>query len=240
MSEGMDRAEALLDVTRVQQTVIGGHLVGVRASAEDWHLIDLLRSGNEAAFVSLIDRYQSTMLRLAMIYVATQAVAEEVVQESWMAVLKGLQRFEGRSSIKTWIFHILTNCAKKRAQREGHSIPFSLLADMNVDASEPAVEPDRFRPPDSPQWPGGWVSFPVSWEDLPEERLLSQETHVCIEKAIEALPPNQREIIILRDMEGWSSEETCRYLGISDGNQRVLLHRARSKVRCALEKYFQD
>src|SRR5439155_5670390 len=107
------------------------------------------------------------------------------------------------------------------------------------DSSEPAVSPDRFLPSDH-QWSGHWVSFPSNWEEMPEERLLSQETHVCIERAIQALPPNQRQVIILRDIEGWTSEETCRFLGISESNQRVLLHRARAKVRRALEKYLDE
>jgi len=213
--------------------------VNASASANDWHLIGLLRNGDETAFVSLIDSCNSTMLRLAMVYVATRSVAEEVVQETWVAVLEGLHRFEGRSSLKTWIFRILTNRAKTRAQREGRSIPFSSLADMNLDEAESAVEPDRFRPPGA-QWAGGWKSFPATWEELPEERVLSQETRTCIEKAIATLSPNQREIIILRDMEGWSAEETSQALNISEGNQRVLLHRARSKVRGALEEYFAD
>ena len=228
MNEGVNRSENLGDVAG-----------GTTASAADWHLIGLLRSGDEAAFVSLVENYYSTMLPLAMIYVATRAVAEDVVQETWVAVLEGLHRFEGRSSLKTWIFRILTNRAKTRAQREGRSIPFSSIADMNVDDAEPAVDPDRFRP-EGAQWAGGWKSFPATWEELPEERVLSQETRGCIEKAVAALPPNQREIIILRDMEGWSSEETCQALHISEGNQRVLLHRARAKVRNALERYFAE
>lgn len=239
MNEGMNRSENLGNVTGVYQADAGGQKEGILASTDDWHLIGLLRSGDEAAFVSLIDNYYSTMLPLAMIYVATRAVAEEVVQETWVAVLEGLHRFEGRSSLKTWIFRILTNRAKTRAQREGRSIPFSSLAEMNLDNPEPAVDPDRFRPQGA-QMVGGWVSFPAPWDDLPEERILSQETRACIEKAIATLPPSQREIIILRDMEGWSAEETCQALHISEGNQRVLLHRARSKVRTALEKYFAE
>ena len=232
MGEGFHRSRDSADVTRNQPE-------GVTASADDWHLIGLLRNGDEAAFVTLIDSYHTAMLRVAMIYVTTPMVAEEVVQETWIAVLEGLRRFEGRSSLKTWIFHILINRAKKRAQREGRTIPFSSLADTLDDPDEPAVEPDRFRPPGQ-QWAGGWVAFPVRWEESPEERLLSQETYGCIEKAIEVLSPNQRAIITLRDIEGWSSEETCRFLGIAEGHQRVLLHRARSKVRGSLEKYFAE
>jgi RNA polymerase sigma-70 factor, ECF subfamily len=179
------------------------------------------------------------MLRLAAIYVTAQAVAEEVVQETWIGVLEGLNRFEGRSSLKTWMFRILTNCAKTRAQREGRSIPFSSLREVDADLSEPAVDPERFLPPDH-QWPGHWVSFPSNWNGVPEERLLSQEIRTRLEQAIAALPTNQREVIVLRDIEGWTWEEICHFLGISEVNQRVLLHRARSKVRGALKKYFEE
>lgn len=156
-----------------------------------------------------------------------------------MAVLEGLPRFEGRSSLKTWIFRILTNRAKTRAIREGRSMPFASFADVQIEDDEPAVDPDRFRPPGA-QWAGGWVSFPATWEEQPEERALTMETRAYLERAIDTLPPNQREIITLRDVEGWSSEETCSLLSISEGNQRVLLHRARAKVRNALEKYFTE
>ena len=238
MSKGTYQRETLFDVAIVQHTITGTNLAGVVASADDLYLIEQLRSGNEAAFVALIDRYANAMLRLAMAYVTAWAVAEEVVQETWLAVLEGLNRFEGRSSLKTWMFRILTNCAKTRAQREGRSIPFSTLDDSDTDHAEHAVDSDRFSPVDH-QWPGHWVSFPSNWEEMPEDRMLSQETYACINRAIEALPPNQREIITLRDIQGWKAEETCSFLGISEVNQRVLLHRARSKVRGVLEKYFE-
>jgi RNA polymerase sigma-70 factor (ECF subfamily) len=239
MSKGTTQRENLFDVAIVQQTITGTILTGVVASADDLYLIEQLRSGNEAAFEALIDRYATAMLRLAMVYVRSLAVAEEVVQETWLAVLESLCRFERRSSLKTWMFRILTNCAKTRAQREGRSIPFSSLEDFDTDHAEHAVDPDRFLPVDH-QRSGNWVSFPSNWEEMPEERLLSQETRVRIHLAIEAVPPNQREIIILRDIEGWTSEETCAFLGISEVNQRVLLHRARSKVRRVLETYFEE
>ncbi len=207
------------------------------ASQGELHLIEMLRNGNEDAFIFLIDRYRATMLRLAMIYVPEYAVAEEVVQEAWLGVLQGLNRFEGRSSLKTWIFRILTNCAKTRALRERYSIPFSSLSDPEVNFDEPAVDPDRFLPSDS-QLPGQWVSLPANWDEIPEKRLLSKETYACIVLATEALPPSQRAVITLHDIEGWASEDICNVLGISETNQRVLLHRARSKVRRALEQYF--
>src|SRR3989441_9545666 len=145
MSKGTYQRENLLDVAIVQQTITGTNLAGVVASADDLYLIEQLRSGNEAAFVALIDRYATAMLRLAMVYVSARMVAEEVVQETWLAVLEGLNRFEGRSSLKTWMFRILTNCAKTRAQREGRSVAFSSLPSIDADLNEPAVDPDRFQ-----------------------------------------------------------------------------------------------
>ena len=209
------------------------------ASEEDVRLVEALRSGNESAFVSLIDMYHSSMLRLAMIFVTSQAVAEEVVQETWIGVLHGLDRFEGRSSLKTWIFRILANRAKTRAQREGRSVPFSSLPEFTNELLEPAIEPERFQGPDQ-RWPGQWVSFPRSWDEIPEERILSQETMTRIQEAIDTLPPGQREVITLRDIEGCTSDEACNLLGVSEVNQRVLLHRARCKVRRALARYFEE
>ena len=238
MSDSTFRSDDLPGAARQPATSVGPVSETI-ASTDDWHLVELLRNGDEAAFVSLIENYHTPMLRLATVFVTRPMVAEEVVQETWMAVLEGLPRFEGRSSLKTWIFRILTNRAKTRAMREGRSIPFAAFADQPVDSDEPAVEPERFRPLGE-KWAGGWVTFPAPWEGLPEERLLSKETRACLERAIEALPATQREIITLRDIEGWSSEETCSFLGISEGNQRVLLHRARSKVRGALERYFTE
>jgi RNA polymerase sigma-70 factor (ECF subfamily) len=209
------------------------------ASAEDLRLVEALRSGNESAFVSLVNMYHSSMLRLAMIFVPSEAVAEEVVQETWMGVLHGLDRFEGRSSLKTWIFRILTNRAKTRAQREGRSVPFSSLPEFSTELHERSIESERFYGTDH-QFPGTWVSFPQSWEEIPEERILSQETMKRVQEAIDTLPIGQREVITLRDIEGCSSEEACDLLGVSEANQRVLLHRARCKVRRALERYFQE
>ncbi len=234
MSSGTYQQTKFYDMTPVRTK-----LIGVVVSTDDLFLLEQLRCGNEAAFVSLIDRYHATMLRLAMVYVKARAVAEEVVQETWVWVLEGIHRFEGRSSLKTWMFRILTNCAITRAQRESRSTPFSSLPSNDMTFAEPAVEADRFWPADQ-QWPGHWVSFPSNWHEMPEACLLSQETYVFLEQAIQTLPPNQRQIIIMRDVEGWTSEETCAFLGISEGNQRVLLHRARSKVRSMLEQYFEE
>lgn len=240
MSEGIQRPPGTTDTTSSPSTMGASLPTASVAPAEDLHLVEKLRDGNETAFVSLIDRHSASMLHLAMVYIPNRAVAEEIVQEAWIGVLQGLKRFEGRSSLKTWIFRILTNCAKTRAQREGRSVPFSSLPEFDADdSSEPSVEPDRFQGPDG-QWPGGWVSFPRSWDEIPEERLLSQETLTHVSRAIDALPPHQREVITLRDIEGWSSDEICSFLSVSEANQRVLLHRARAKVRRELEQYFEE
>ena len=237
MSQGMLQANDVVEMNPVLQITTRVKLTDFVASDDDPHLIELLRNGNEAAFVTLIDRYSDTMVRLAMFYVTAWPVAEEVVQETWMSVFEHLGHFEGRSSLKTWMFRILINCAKTWAQREGRSLPFSSRSGMSTDHAEPAIEPDRLLPVEQ-SWAGKWAS--VKRVAMPDERLLSQEKFLCLERAIEALPPNQREIIILRDIEGWTTDEICSTLGISEGNLRVLLHRARLKVRSALEKYIRE
>jgi RNA polymerase sigma-70 factor (ECF subfamily) len=203
---------------------------------DDAHLVAALRAGEEAAFAALIDRYQASLVRLAMLYVPNRAAAEDVVQETWLGVLQGIDRFEARSSLKTWLFRILVNRAKRRGAREHRSIPFSAAWHPELDPGEPAVEADRFNPAGH-QLAGHWTSRPPSWDDLPEERLVSREARARIEEIIAQLPPHQREVITLRDVEGWGSGEVCNALGISETNQRVLLHRARSKVRRAMEQY---
>ena len=201
----------------------------------DLELVDALRAGDGSAFMRLVERLQPQMLRIARMYVSTTAVAEEVVQEAWVGVLKGLDGFEGRSSLRTWILRILVNTAKTRGQREARSVPFSSL--WSPDAhTEPAVDPGRFLP-EGQESAGHWTVAPAGWESVPEDRLLSQETLVRVGEAIDTLPPNQREVIRMRDVLGWSSAEVCNALEISETNQRVLLHRARAKVRRALESY---
>lgn len=209
-------------------------------SADELTLLDALRRGDESAFSLLVDRYQTALLRLALAFVSNRAIAEEVVQDTWLGVLGGLGRFEGRSSLRTWIFRILANKAKTRAQREGRTVPFSSLSDLDLELDGPSVEPDRFLPPDHAQWPGHWATPPQSWEGIPEERLLAQETRARIQDAIDALPPLQREVITLRDVEGCTAEEASHILSVTETNQRVLLHRARSRVRGALERYFEE
>jgi RNA polymerase sigma-70 factor (ECF subfamily) len=205
------------------------------ASAEDALVIEALRAGDEKAFLALVQSLNPPMLRIASVYVSSRGVAEEVVQEAWLGVLKGLPRFEGRSSLRRWIFGILTNCAKSRGVREARSTPFSEMGPQDDD--EPAVDPSRFLPADHPRWPGHWSAPPTAWA---EEQVLNKESLTVVEAAIARLPVNQREVITLRDVLGWSSEEVCESLGISEGNQRVLLHRARSKVRAVLEKHFAE
>jgi RNA polymerase sigma-70 factor (ECF subfamily) len=204
------------------------------ASLDESRLVEALRAGNEAAFRELVRMYNASLLRVARIYVPTRALAEEVVQETWLAVLEGLDRFEGRSSLKTWIFRILANRAKTRAIRERRTLPFSAFQPERV--PEPAVDPDRFRDSEDPRWPGHWAVPPTAW---PEDRLVAAETREKLAEAIEALPGTQRAVISLRDLEGWSADEVCNALELSETHQRVLLHRARSKVRKALEEYLK-
>ena len=206
------------------------------AGSAEAQLLEALRAGDEAAFTQLVREYQPSLVRVARIYVPTQAAAEEVAAETWLAVLNGLDRFEGRSSLKTWIFRILTNIAKTRGQRDGRTLPFSALEDPGR-VPEAAVDADRFLDPEHPRWPGHWAVRPEPW---PEDALVAAETQALVAEAIEALPPAQRAVISLRDVEGWSSEEVRNALELSETNQRVLLHRARSKVRRALESYLGE
>jgi RNA polymerase sigma-70 factor, ECF subfamily len=199
----------------------------------DAQLVAALRSGDETAFRELVRDWHGSLLRVAQIFVPSRSVAEEVVQETWLRVLGALDRFEGRSSLRTWVFRILVNTAKTRAQREGRVLPFSALNDPGR-IPEAAVDSDRFRPEDDERFPGGWSSPP---RELPEERLLAAETRQVIAGAIAGLPATQAAVISLRDVEGWSSEEVCNALDVTEVNQRVLLHRARANVRRALEGY---
>ncbi len=207
-----------------------------RARGGDAELIESLRAGDEAAFVELIHAHHGMLLRVAMTYVSSRAVAEEVVQETWLGVLKDLDRFEGRSSLKTWIFKIAANIARTYANRESRCFPFSSLAETEAGRPEPSVDPGRFLPPNQSRYPGHWTRGPAAWE-TPEERLLSGETRDIILEAIERLSPAQRLVVTLRDIEGWTADEACQALEVSESNQRVLLHRGRSKVRAALERH---
>jgi RNA polymerase sigma-70 factor (ECF subfamily) len=196
---------------------------------DDDELLARLRAGDEAAFMTLVDRYGPLMLRIALSHVPSRAVAEEVVQEAWLGVLQGLDRFEGRSSLKTWILRIVANRARTRGERERRSVPLSSFEAEG----EPSVDPSRFRP-ETDRYPGGWWTPPATW---PEEQVLAAETLRKIQDAIATLPPRQQEVILLRDVAGWAPEDVGAALELTDGNQRVLLHRARAKVRNELESY---
>jgi RNA polymerase sigma-70 factor, ECF subfamily len=207
---------------------------GDEAMCGEEALVMRLQAGDESAFRDLVTRHDSAMRRLARSYVQTAAAADEVVQETWLAVIRGLAKFERRSSLKTWIFRILVNRAQTRGARERRQVPFSALAPED---QEPAVDPERFLPPGHPV-AGYWSTIPNRFFELPEDRLLAAEATGLIAQAIAGLPDRQRRVIELRDVEGWESEEVCEGLGLSPENQRVLLHRARSTVRAILEEYF--
>jgi RNA polymerase sigma-70 factor (ECF subfamily) len=213
-------------------------VTGSATSLDDLELLDRLRRGEEAAFTLLVERLHGSMLRVAMVHVGNRAVAEEVAQDAWVGVLAQLDRFEGRSSLRTWVLRIVANRARTRAVRERRTLPISSLDGLE-EPGPPAVEPERFLPAGH-RWAGHWASPPRSWSDLPEERLLSAETRAEVERAVELLPPAQRAVITLRDVEQMTAAETCQLLGLTEGNQRVLLHRARFGVRRALERYLDE
>lgn len=203
-----------------------------RPVTDEERLIARLQAGDEDAFVSLVERHGQALRRMACLYVP-DAVADEVVQETWIAVLRGLDRFEGRAALRTWMIRILLNIARSRGEREHRQVPMSAF----VDGSGPStgsVDRDRFQSAGD-RFPGGWVSFPERWDEQPEARYLSSEGVDIAMNSIASLPPAQREVVSLRDVEGWSADEVSEALGITPGNQRVLLHRGRSKVRAALE-----
>ena len=196
--------------------------------------VEALRRGDEVEFRKLVREYHSTLFRLAMLYSPSRAIAEETVQETWIAVLRGLEGFAGRSLLRTWICRILVRIAQRRAGMETRSQPFSTLAEGDGFVS---VDPDRFvhEGPRAGRWQ--WVAVPDDWSHVPEDTVLSQELQEVVRQAIAQLPRVQGEVITLRDVEGWSSAEVSELLSIEDGHQRVLLHRARSRVRAALDRY---
>jgi RNA polymerase sigma-70 factor (ECF subfamily) len=201
--------------------------------ADDASLVGALSAGDQQAFAWLVDRYSGSLCRLARSFVPSEAVAEEVVQDTWTAVFTGIGGFERRSSLKTWIHSILVNVARTRGVKEHRTVPFASLQ-RELDADDPAVDPDRFQGPRD-RAPGHWAAPPPRWEHQPEDRLVGDETLALVSDAINALPENQRRVITLRDVEGWSASEVCNALDLSETNVRVLLHRARAKVRRALE-----
>jgi RNA polymerase sigma-70 factor (ECF subfamily) len=209
--------------------------IGPRSPTDDpGERLVALRGGDEAAFLDLVERYTPAMLRLARSFVSDRGTAEEVVQEAWLAVLQGLARFEGRSSLKTWVFQILINRARTRGRRDARSIPFSALAGSETEAAEPAVDPSRFLPASHPTEARHWGLPPRPWPQTPEELLLSGEVRERLAAALAELPQAQRVVLTLRDLEGWTAKEVCNVLDVSETHQRVLLHRGRSRVRRAL------
>jgi RNA polymerase sigma-70 factor (ECF subfamily) len=203
-----------------------------QALRSDEELLAALRAGDEQAFMELVDEWHSLMVRVARSHVPTLAVAEEVVQETWLGVLEGLDRFEGRSSLKTWVFRILVNRGITRGERERRTVPFSSLVSDDVGHEEPAVDPDRFL---GGAWNAPAGLAPRPWSDSPERLAIESETVGHVRAAIDELPEAQRAVIVLRDVAGFTAEEACDLLGVSNGNQRVLLHRARSGVRSRVE-----
>ncbi len=202
-------------------------------------LVAALRRGDETAFESLILRHHTALVRLARVWVRDPPAAEEVVQETWLAVVQGIHAFEGRSSLQSWIFSILANKAKRCGTRESRSHPFSAFG-ANLDfGTGPAMDPDRFFPPGH-EWAGHWVEPHLEREGSPERQMLADEVGDFILGRIDDLPPHFRGVILLRDLHGLTAEETCAMLGISDGHQRVLLHRARTKLRIALGPYLDE
>ncbi len=190
---------------------------------EEAVLLTALRAGDESAFRALVARYHAALMRLARASVASDTLAEQVVQDTWLAAIKGIAGFDGDLSLKTWIFRILLNQARTRLPSVGAS---------GDDA--PAVNPGRFVP-EGQRWAGHWSAPPVPWTDLLGERPISKDTEAVVARTIEALPRHQRQVVMLRDVEGWSAAEVCAVLGIGERNQRVLLHRGRSGVRARLE-----
>ncbi|MGZ4594292.1 MAG: RNA polymerase sigma factor [Actinomycetes bacterium] len=208
----------------------------VAMATDDEVLVGRLRAGDADAFAEVVDGWSTTMLRVARSFVSTEASAEEIVQETWLAVVRGLDGFEGRSSLRTWVFRILSNLAKTRGVREARTVPWSSIT---VDDDEPTVDPHRFRGPDE-QWPGGWTvaGLPRPWEPSPLASVMAGEIRQMLAVALQLLPDRQRTVVSLRDIHGLSSDEVCATLGISAANQRVLLHRARARLRTALEDYY--
>jgi RNA polymerase sigma-70 factor (ECF subfamily) len=194
-------------------------------------LVTALRAGDESTFAALVDGWSGWMLRLAREHVPTPGVAEEVVQETWLAVLQGLDRFRGEASLRTWVYRILLNQAKRRGVRERRTVPF---ASLTAEDSGPTVDPERFQGAAEPH-PGGWRRFPEEW---PEHVALTREVQDVVTTALTELPPRQRIVVALRDLDGHTADEVCELLDITAGNQRVLLHRGRAVVRARLERYF--
>lgn len=203
-------------------------------SPRDLDIAEALRRGDEAAFERMVLAWSTPMQRVALAYVHDEGLAADVVQETWLAVLEGIDGFEGKSSLRHWVYRILINHARTRFTKEARTVPMSSV----LPGGEPAVEPSAFLPPDDPEWPGHWAAPPARWDQHPERCAESIETLRVIEAAIRGLPEAQAQVMVMRDIAQLSSEEVSGLLALSPGNQRVLLHRARARVRRALERYF--
>lgn len=234
-----------MNVDTSQATKSTSYLIGADPTAvlrqtsaqenRDSALLARLMQGDEGAFAELVTRHHSALIRMAMGHVADREVAEEVVQDTWMAVIEGLDRFEGRSSLRTWIFGIMIHKAKDRGVREKRHVNFSSFESVD-DEGEEAVDPSRFH--QSGEWAGHWAFPPQPWDDqTPEKLLVSQQAVNALNKAIEALPKTLKDVLILRDVEGVDAKEVCEILKISETNLYVRLHRARERVRQAVETY---
>jgi RNA polymerase sigma-70 factor (ECF subfamily) len=199
----------------------------------DADLLPALRAGDAAAYEALVDRVGPMLRRLVRIHVSNPAVADEVLQEAWMGVVRGLDRFRSRSTLRTWCGRIAVNIARTRATREAREITLAGLASRSDDPGAEIPPIDRFADD------GHWVSAPSRWEDVPGARLEAAETLELVRRVLEHLPPRQREVLTLRDIEGWSGDEVCNALGLTPTNQRVLLHRARTTVRRALSDHLE-
>ena len=214
----------------------GGHT----APQEDEEtLVQQLRAGEEAAFVTLLERHHAPLLRFLRNYLPTAELADDIAQETWLAVLTGIDRFEARSSLRTWIFRIGANRAQTRMRREGRSVSFSALEQGSADHESDAADIEQLLPRGFSHDQGRWSSMPARWEEEPETRLLSDETVELVRETVQELPPMQAAVITLRDIEGWTSAEVREALDLTEGNQRVLLHRARMRVRKALESHLE-
>lgn len=217
--------------------VMAASLTSQRGDATDDDLLARARAGDAAAFAGLVRRYNPSLVRVARLYVSGDASAADVAQDTWIAVLNGLDRFEGRASFKTWLFRILVNQARKNGAREARQAPHAATTTLSEDPYDGAVDRARLKPATDPVEPRHWISVPQRWDLLPEQQSLTGELRENLEAAIDSLSPAQKEVITLRDVLGWAANEVADALGITETNQRVLLHRARAGVRNRLEEY---
>jgi len=211
-------------------------------SSEQAELLERLRAGDGATFAELVEAWSPLLLHVARLHVSTSASAEEVVQDTWLAVIGQLNRFEGRSSLRTWVFRILENQARSRGVREARTVPWSSAFGGSGAEEEtgPTVAPSRFRGPED-RWPGGWTpdGRPTAWEPPPEDAAMAAEVRRELRTALDELPERQRTVVELRDVHGLTSDEVCALLGLTPGNQRILLHRGRARLRTRLEDVYR-